>query len=98
MSTETKPDFLVHNEGDSVGVVVVEGVQAEQALSGWVMDTDATIRIQVRDPIPLGHKLALRAIHADEDVIKYGEGIGRAVCDIETGAHVHVHNLKTKKW
>jgi (2R)-sulfolactate sulfo-lyase subunit alpha len=31
-------------------------------------------------------------------VIKYGEDIGRMVGDAEPGGHVHVHNLKTKRW
>ena len=35
--------FIVHDEGDSVGVVVVEGITAGQELSGWVMDQDKTV-------------------------------------------------------
>jgi (2R)-sulfolactate sulfo-lyase subunit alpha len=31
-------------------------------------------------------------------VIKYGHDIGRMVADCSKGGHVHVHNLKTKKW
>ncbi|MFQ5937132.1 MAG: flagellar biosynthesis protein FlgA, partial [Acidiferrobacterales bacterium] len=34
--------FLVHDKGDTVGVVVVETVQAGQDLTGWVMETDET--------------------------------------------------------
>ncbi len=30
--------FVVHDEGDSVGVIVVEGVKAAQELTGWIMD------------------------------------------------------------
>ena len=30
--------------------------------------------------------------------IKYGNDIGKVVEDIPTGHHVHVHNVKTKKW
>ena len=48
------PDFLVHDTTDTVGVIVVEGVKAGQDLTGWVMDTDATITIKSLDPIPLG--------------------------------------------
>ena len=92
------PDFLVHDNYDAVGVVVVEGITAGQSLEGWVMDTDQTLSITVNDPIPLGHKFALRDISDGETVIKYGENIGRAVADIPKGNHVHVHNLKTNKW
>ena len=42
-----------------------------------------------------GHKYAVRDIKSGENVIKYGEPIGRAVCDIKKGEHVHSHNLKT---
>ena len=30
--------FVVHEEGDGVGVVVVEGVKAGQSLNGWIME------------------------------------------------------------
>ena len=92
------PDFLVHDERDHAGVVVVEGVTAGQALSGWLMETDRTVDIKTREPIPLGHKVALRDITEGDDIIKYGEVIGRACDDIPAGSHLHVHNTKTKKW
>jgi (2R)-sulfolactate sulfo-lyase subunit alpha len=31
-------------------------------------------------------------------VLKYGHDIGRIVAIIKAGEHVHVHNLKTKRW
>ncbi len=90
--------FVVHDEGDSVGVIVVEGVQAGQELSGWVMDQDKTINFKVKDDIPIGHKLAIRDLEPDDTVVKYGTDIGRVVSPIRQGEHVHVHNLKTKRW
>ena len=42
-----------------------------------------------------GHKYALCAIRASENVIKYGMPIGHATCDIAPGEHVHVHNVAT---
>jgi len=90
--------FVVHDEGDSVGVVVVEGVEAGQELTGWVMDQDETITFTVQDNIPIGHKLAIRDLSADETLIKYGTDIGRVVAPIRQGGHVHVHNVKTKRW
>lgn len=91
-------DFVVHDEGDSVGVVVVEGVAAGQELTGWVMDQDRTISFTVQDDIPIGHKLAIRELTEGDSVIKYGVDIGRVVAPIRQGGHVHVHNLKTKRW
>lgn len=43
-----------------------------------------------------GHKYAVRDIKKGEDVIKYANPIGYALCDIKCGEHVHTHNLKTK--
>jgi len=90
--------FVVHSHNDSTGVAVVEGIQAGQALTGWVMDTDATINLTVGDAIPIGHKLALNDIAEGDTVIKYGHDIGRAVASIKRGQHLHVHNVKTKRW
>lgn len=91
-------DFIVHDTGDTVGVVVVEGAAAGQELTGWVMATDETITIASIDPIPLGHKVALADIKDGDTIIKYGHDIGRAVADIRRGGHAHVHNVKTKRW
>jgi len=92
------PDFLIHDDRDHAGVVVVEGVEAGQALSGWSMESDASVEVTTLEPIPLGHKVALRDIAKGDDVIKYGEVIGQAISDIRAGNHLHVHNTKTKKW
>ena len=42
-----------------------------------------------------GHKYALRDIKLGENIIKYGNPIGHAICDIKKGEHVHTHNVKT---
>jgi (2R)-sulfolactate sulfo-lyase subunit alpha len=90
--------FLVHEPADSVGVVVVEGVKAGQELTGWIMDGDKTVTIKVSHDIPIGHKVALKDLGKDDTVYKYGTDIGRVVTPIKAGEHVHVHNLKTKRW
>ena len=90
--------FVVHDENDSVGVVVVEGVKAGQKLDGWIMDQDKEIEVTARSDIPIGHKLAIKPIAKDATVIKYGVDIGRAVSPIAVGEHTHIQNLKTKRW
>ncbi|MGC3965333.1 MAG: UxaA family hydrolase [Rhodocyclaceae bacterium] len=90
--------FVVHDRRDTTGVVVVEGVEAGQTLTGWLMDGDDTLAITVRDAIPIGHKLALKNIATSDDVVKYGEIIGVAIAPISRGEHLHVHNVKTKRW
>jgi altronate dehydratase small subunit len=49
--------------------------------------------LEVRDPIPVGHKIALTRMPRGAPVTKYGEVIGVATADIDRGAHVHVHNV-----
>jgi (2R)-sulfolactate sulfo-lyase subunit alpha len=48
--------------------------------------------------VPIGHKIALTDIKRGDTVLKYGQDVGKAVSDIAKGDHVHVHNLKTKRW
>jgi (2R)-sulfolactate sulfo-lyase subunit alpha len=93
-----RTDFLVHAESDTVGVVVAEDTASGEEWTGWIMATDETIHIQAMDEIPLGHKVALNDIQSGDTIVKYGRDIGRAVADISKGCHVHVHNLKTKRW
>ncbi len=90
--------FVVHEEGDGVGVVVVEGVRAGQELTGWIMEDDKEIRVQAKSDIPIGHKVALRDYQPGDTVIKYGVDIGKVVAPIARGEHTHIQNLKTKRW
>jgi (2R)-sulfolactate sulfo-lyase subunit alpha len=90
--------FVVHEEGDGVGVVVVEGVKAGQALNGWIMEQDKEITLTAKSDIPIGHKVALKNYKPGDTVIKYGVDIGKIVAPIAVGEHTHIQNLKTKKW
>lgn len=49
--------------------------------------------ISVIGDVPYGHKIAVVAIAEGTKIIKYGEVIGMATCDIAKGEYVHVHNL-----
>ena len=90
--------FVVHDENDSVGVVVVEGVKAGQKLNGWIMDQDKDVAFDAKSDIPIGHKLAIKPLRSGDTVIKYGVDIGKTIADIQVGEHTHVHNLRTKRW
>ncbi len=92
------PEILAHNRGDNVGVVVVEGVMAGQVLNGVVLDGDADFQVTTNHDIPIGHKVALTDFKVGDDVIKYGQVIGRIVAEVKRGDHVHTQNLKTKRW
>src|SRR3989304_7146997 len=51
--------------------------------------------ITLRQPVPCGHKIALRPIARGAQVRKYGQPIGRSTADIAPGEHVHTHNLES---
>ncbi len=91
-------NFVVHEEGDSVGTIVVEGVKAGDTLTGWIMEQDKTITVKTLDDIPIGHKIALKELKNNDTVIKYGVDIGRTIAHIKVGEYLHVHNVKTKRW
>ncbi len=90
--------FLVHEKGDGVGVVVVEGCKSGQKAIGWMMEPDSTVNVVLKSDIPIGHKVALKDFKVGETVIKYGVDIGKVVAPIKKGEHLHVHNVKTKRW
>ena len=92
------PYFLVHEAADVVGVVVVEGLKADQEITGWVMKEDETVTIKILNDIPIGHKVALKDLASGDTVIKYNSDIGKVVAPIKKGEHLHVHNVKTKRW
>ncbi len=50
--------------------------------------------VEVRERIPFGFKLAIRAIPKGAHVTKYGQSIGLESRDIAVGDLVHVHNLE----
>ncbi|MCG8583878.1 MAG: UxaA family hydrolase, partial [Pirellulales bacterium] len=49
--------------------------------------------VRLRQPIPMGHKVAVRAIASGDPVVKFGHTIGFATQSILPGDWVHTHNL-----
>jgi (2R)-sulfolactate sulfo-lyase subunit alpha len=88
----------VHEHGDNVGVVVVEGLSAGTQMTCVVTADNSSFVLVAGADVPIGHKIALKDLKAGDTAIKYGEDIGRIVADVPKGGHVHVHNLKTKRW
>jgi altronate hydrolase len=89
---QSQPHFasihLVHAE-DDVAVAVRELAAGDRVeVAGRV--------IELTEPIPRGHKVALRAVRAGESVRKFGWPIGRATRDIAAGTLVHTGNLATR--
>lgn len=92
------PQLLVHDHDDNVGVVVVEGLKAGTEMLCVVTHDNSSFKLEARDDVPIGHKIALKDIEEGGTAIKYGEDIGKFIATVEQGKHVHTHNLKTKRW
>jgi altronate hydrolase len=60
--------------------------------AGTVLE-DAGARVEVRQDIRPGHKVARRARRPGDEVRRYGQVIGFATRDIAVGDHVHTENL-----
>lgn len=89
--------FLVHEKSDTVGVATMD-LKAGETAMGLMMDNEEKVEVKTLMDIPLGHKIALKDFKVGDTVIKYGHDIGKVVDAIRKGEHVHVHNLKTKRW
>ncbi len=87
-----KKNALIIKFEDNVATVIADLAAGETAMA-IVEEQDQ--EFTVIDPIPFGHKFAVKDIHQGEDILKYGSVIGRATSDIKVGEHVHVHNVES---
>jgi (2R)-sulfolactate sulfo-lyase subunit alpha len=92
------PHLLVHDRRDNVGVVVVEDLTPGTEMLCVVTEDNSDFKLKANAAVPIGHKIALKDLGPGDTVIKYGQDIGKVVAPIRKGDHVHVHNLKTKRW
>lgn len=81
---------IVLHPSDNVATLIDDAAKdTEASLNG---QTSGTVRL-VAD-IPYGHKCAVTALKRGDDILKYGQVIGRSTADIPVGDHVHVHNVE----
>ena len=71
---------------------ITDGMQVEMRDKKGISEI-----ITVHGNVPYGHKIAVKDIPAGQPIMKYGESIGRASCDIRKGDYVHVHNLEAMR-
>ena len=91
-------EIIIHDQKDNVGVVVIEKINPKQECNCWIMENDGSTNIQSMDEIPLGHKIAMIDLKEGDTILKSGHDSGKVVKSMKKGEHVHVHNVKTKKW
>lgn len=89
-----KVNSLIINEKDTVAVATEELKKGDTAV---YLRNGSNETITIQNDIPIYHKFCITKMHAGEDVIKYGESLGIAKCDIHTGEHVHTHNLLSQR-
>ncbi|PWH16730.1 MAG: hypothetical protein DDG60_03635 [Anaerolineae bacterium] len=92
-----KKGILLHEATDDVGVAVMD-LQAGEEIEALTLEGTPVMTLKVIENVPLGHKVAMRAMAAGHHVQEYGRSIGYAAQDIPFGAHVHVHNIKSLRW
>lgn len=78
------PDFIQINPKDNVAVAL-RPISKGTVFCG----------VQANMDIPQGHKMALTALQANDQVVKYGFSIGHATASIAAGDWVHTHNMVT---
>jgi altronate dehydratase small subunit len=93
-SRKMERKILVRNKKDNVAVAIAD-LEAGERLA--VDSGEEGYEIVAKQAIDIGHKIAIKDIEKDEDIIKSGEVIGFAVGFIKTGDHVHVHNVQSKR-
>ena len=83
MTTDRSPTIRLHPD-DNVIIALKDLVIGDP-----VPGLDAPLL----QSVPRGHKIAMQPIATGSCVVRYGQIIGVATCDITAGNHVHVHNL-----
>lgn len=86
-------DFIKIHDDDNV-IVAIREIAAGETILLEEQEKPA-LSVTAKETIPAGHKMAIRGIPSGGEVVKYGFRIGNAKEDIEAGAWVHVHNIKT---
>ena len=85
-------DALVLHPTDNVATAIRD-LAAGEAVNCRLGDNIFSVTLV--DSIPYGHKFAFKPIPIGQDIIKYGETIGRATAVIPQGAHAHVQNIES---
>lgn len=85
-------DFIKIHDNDNV-IVALNAIPAGTELT--VPMEGGKLTVTAQEEIPAGHKMAVKEIPADGEIIKYGFRIGNAKEDIHKGQWIHTHNIKT---
>lgn len=87
-----KIDAIMIQEEDNVATALRDLQPQKMAVIG-VGETMKEVLIQ--EPIPFGHKFAITDIKKGDNILKYGEIMGRATHHIPSGTHTHIQNIES---
>lgn len=85
----TPTAFKLHDT-DNVATLVVSAAAGPIRLIGSATEGS---KIDAREPIAAGHKIALASIRPGAAIVKFGVRIGHATRSIPAGSWVHLHNV-----
>lgn len=77
---------------DSVAIAIADLIAGDRVRIRSLLQ-EIVGEFEVSDSVPYGHKLAVKPLAKDSDIIKSGEVIGGASQAIRRGEHVHIHNV-----
>ena len=80
------PDFIHIHPDDNVAVAL-RAIPAGTVFEGITANMD----------IPQGHKMALKVLEENDQVMKYGFSIGHATAAIQPGDWVHLYHRATRE-
>ena len=86
--------IIVMDDADNVATAIDDLQPGETIL---LTAGGGETRLEVTEPVPFAHKIALVALLAGSAVVKYGEVIGTVTEAIGAGGHVHVHNVTSNR-
>ena len=92
-----KKGILLHEADDDVGVATMD-LSAGEVVQALTLEGEPVTEVELVDDVPLAHKVAVRPMDAEQDVrrVRPGDRVG---LDVDRrGAHVHTHNLHSKRW
>jgi altronate dehydratase small subunit len=85
-------DAIMIKEQDNVATALRD-IQPNEEITVGVGDEAKPFVVQ--EFISYGHKFSVKDIVLGENILKYGEIIGRATKEIRAGTRAHIHNIES---
>lgn len=87
----TKKAMLLHPDDNSA--VAVEDISKDETVE-IVCKGALTNTITALADVPFGFKISVQEIPESRDILKYGQVIGMASCNVAQGDRLHIENIK----